>query len=290
MVESSGSEKIFRGYMKEPDFELTHFMDPSYPEISPHVHEFCEILYFEGGHVDYVVGSSIFHLKKGDLLIIPPNIFHNPIFNDFETPYERYVLWCDMKVLKELALIDPNLLFFLNSDQPVTHLFRPDSYLRQTLCYRFMVLEDKFQSRATLWRADVKAFLIQLLAEYNAFLLDACGSDEKHWPGLIKSRLSHILNYIADHLDGPLSLDRLAKAFYMDKYNLSHMFKRYLGITVHQYIQKQRVILAKKMLLEGHPATSVYHKCGFSDYSGFYRAFRKEYGLSPSSLRQLTRD
>ena len=39
--------------------------------------------------------------------------------------------------------------------------------------------------------------------------------------------------------------------------------------------------MAKQMLSEGKPSSEVYQKCGFGDYSNFYRAFKAEYQISP---------
>ena len=33
--------------------------------------------------------------------------------------------------------------------------------------------------------------------------------------------------------------------------------------------------------------TEVYHTYGFGDYSSFYRAFKKEYGISPKDFRDI---
>lgn len=79
--------------MAEPDFEIDHYKDASYPPVASHYHEFYEFFLFVSGNADYVVHDKMFRLKPGDLLIIPPAIMHHPIFRDFEIPYERYVLW-----------------------------------------------------------------------------------------------------------------------------------------------------------------------------------------------------
>lgn len=63
--------KTDKHYMAEPDFEIDHYKDASYPPVASHYHEFYEIFLFVSGNVDYVVHDKMFRLKPGDLLIIP---------------------------------------------------------------------------------------------------------------------------------------------------------------------------------------------------------------------------
>lgn len=115
MVTSSNREKMLKHYMHTNDFELDHHRDITYPAVEPHYHEFYELLYFISGHVDYIIGDEIYHLQNDDLLIIPPNVMHNPIFADFRVPYERYVLWISLPTLQQLASIDEDLNYFLTA-------------------------------------------------------------------------------------------------------------------------------------------------------------------------------
>ena len=50
---------------------------------------------------------------------------------------------------------------------------------------------------------------------------------------------------------------------------------------IYRYIQKKRLLIARQLLARGRRPNEVYSACGFSDYAGFYRAFRNEYGISP---------
>ena len=115
MVTSSNREKMLKHYMHTNDFELDHHRDITYPAVEPHYHEFYELLYFISGHVDYIIGDEIYHLQNDDLLIIPPNVMHNPIFEDFRVPYERYVMWISLPTLQQLACIDEELNYFVTA-------------------------------------------------------------------------------------------------------------------------------------------------------------------------------
>lgn len=287
MAVASGREKIFRSYMKASDFELDHHSDTAYPEIRPHYHEFCELLFFFSGHVDYLIGTSVYHLQRGDLLIIPPNILHNPVFLDFDESYERYVLWFSLDTLKELQSIEPELGFFLDSKAPKVYLLRTSRQIYSQMFSRFIALEEKFEQHPPLWKADVKAFLIQILVDYNAFLIQIIqGGVVKETEG-VQSRITDVLNYIHENIQKPMSLDSVSEELFISKYYLSHLFKRYLGISFYQYILQQRLLIAKELIQKGMPIAQAGTECGFKDYSNFYRAFLKEYEISPSMLKNI---
>ena len=57
--------------MTERDFEVEHAVDNDYHDVEPHYHEFYEMYFFAGGHVDYIVDDQQFQLHPGDLLDHP---------------------------------------------------------------------------------------------------------------------------------------------------------------------------------------------------------------------------
>ena len=59
-----------------------------------------------------------------------------------------------------------------------------------------------------------------------------------------------------------------------------------MGTGIYQYIQKKRLLIARQRMAEGQKPVDVYALCGFGDYTAFFRAFRKEYGLSPREYVQ----
>ena len=96
-----------------------------------------------------------------------------------------------------------------------------------------------------------------------------------------------MMDYIEEHLKENLDLNELSHIFHVSKYHISHVFKDETGISVHQYILKKRLDACKSAIRSGDKITSVYPVFGFRDYSAFYRAFRKEYGISPKEYREM---
>ena len=111
---------------------------------------------------------------------------------------------------------------------------------------------------------------------------------EEENPAKVKEQdlYQNLIYYIEEHLEEELSLEKLAGAFFVSRYYVAHVFKEQAGISVHQYILKKRMQASREAILGGENISQVYERFGFRDYSSFYRAFRREYGMSPKEYRE----
>ena len=97
--------------------------------------------------------------------------------------------------------------------------------------------------------------------------------------------MEEVLRYIAAHLEEPLSVDLLAREFYLSRYYLMHRFKAVTGYTVHQYISQKRLLRAGELIREGVPVMKAAEQAGFREYSTFLRAFQNTFRMSPREFR-----
>lgn len=105
---------------------------------------------------------------------------------------------------------------------------------------------------------------------------------EKHRNEHIKKAIS----YIHNHLNEPLSLDIVCKEICVNRCYLCDLFKQEVNMTFSDYVLKQRILLAKKLLKSTDLGINVIaYKCGFKTTSYFSTCFRKIEGVSPSSYR-----
>ena len=99
-----------------------------------------------------------------------------------------------------------------------------------------------------------------------------------------------IVNYIDSHIHEKMTLEDIATALFVSKYHIAHVFKAQMGLSIHQYILKKRLDLCRGAIASGTDITVACSQCGFEDYSSFYRAFKKEYGISPKEFQYSIRE
>ena len=85
-----------------------------------------------------------------------------------------------------------------------------------------------------------------------------------------------------------MTLESVAKASYLSVNQLCRLFSDHCGTTVAKYITSKRITEAKKMLAAGKGVTETAMLCGFGDYSGFIRVFKKNVGVTPGKYKSLS--
>ena len=90
--------------------------------------------------------------------------------------------------------------------------------------------------------------------------------------------------YIQEHLgDEDLNVQALGNVFYLNPIYLSRIFKREKGIAINQWITKQRMELAGRLLKDPSlSANLVAQHCGYANYPYFSTVFKSYYGCTPS--------
>ncbi len=94
------------------------------------------------------------------------------------------------------------------------------------------------------------------------------------------------LKYISENYSGELSIDAICNKLSFSKYYFCKLFKRQMGVTVHQYVNEFRINKAKELLAYSKlSVNSVASQVGFKTPVTFIRAFEKSVHMTPSEYR-----
>lgn len=275
-------EHVKRGYLNE-DFRLFHIRDRVELELNYHYHEFDKIVVFLTGNVTYVVESKAYFLKPWDIVLVPHGQIHRPII-DTNEHYERIALWMNADYLKDSSIGGDDLRqCFAKAEEKNFALIRPDSAGRVTLMKLLNGVESAMKSKEFGHETMYRTSFLQFMVELNRI---SAGDDTDKNTAAFRSdpKLDEIIAHINANLGSDLSLDSIAKQFYISKSYLMHKFKETTGCSAHRYIQQKRLILAADLIREGLPVADAGARCGYGDYSAFLRAFKKLYGVNPSDV------
>jgi AraC-like DNA-binding protein len=93
------------------------------------------------------------------------------------------------------------------------------------------------------------------------------------------------ISYLNSNIHRQPSVPELARFCNVSESGLKRIFDKYAGISIHKYLLKMKVKTAAELLQQGESVSCVAEKLGFNSQSYFSRAFRRETGVMPSSLK-----
>lgn len=128
---------------------------------------------------------------------------------------------------------------------------------------------------------NLKELLIRLVQSQHLQQVSAESADNNN-----QSRLHYVLNYIHEHLTEKIAVDALSRKAYLSRNVFFKWFREQFGITPLDYINNERIKLAKQLLAKPqHKVNTVSSMCGFSDVNYFVRLFKKSEGITPRAYQ-----
>ena len=268
--------------MSEPQVETHRDVTYSNAQLNLHSHVFYELLFCcNDCGAEYLVGADRYRLRRGDIVFVPPGISHRPLLPETLTePYERYVLWMSQE------FVDEFIAKFSLNEKGITYgtLLRTGGTKWELLGELFRRGVWEAENRAPGWQAAVYGNTITLLTLMGRSIQERTASVLKaEKPDLLNA----VLEYIELHLADKITLEDTAKHFYVSVSTITQLFRQKMGTSFYHCVTQHRLIAAKALISEGKILEEVSRAVGFTDYSSFYRAFKKEYGITPRQYTQL---
>lgn len=241
-----------------------------------HHHEnICELTFVTGGSGLLCLESDKMSLKKGDIVIMPPNVLHCYSCGSRET-MQYYSMWVDLKsgkgsvadflreIRSEPAIVSAHkyLEYILSSFQIIEELHHVNHGLvdetYQTVCLSLLMMIKKIYSH--------KSMIIPV------------GSS---------SYASDVLWYINQHHGENITLEKLAEEFNISASHLRRIFKQVYDISPISYLIKRRIAIATDLLLKTDLSiTEIAKAVGYENVTHFSKLFADRIGCTPSQFRE----
>lgn len=246
-----------RAVTEQPDIRRFHI----------HTHEEYELYCFLRGKAKYFVEGTVYPLHPGDILLMKQAEAHT-LLSLGDAPYERITVHFSAPAL-EGAHARP-LLAFLN-DRPLgRHNRYPGGALKHGHWMHYLEMICRSKDFAVQ-----QMYLTVLLSELRESGENLASGGETQY------NIAEVITYINSHLEDDLSVDALCTRFHISPSHFNRRFRAMTGASPGQYVRTKRLHRAKQLLSEGENPTGIYERCGFSEYSAFFRAYKDTFGVSP---------
>lgn len=241
-----------------------------------HAHSIYEFLYIISGEGVISIEGIEYALTPHSLYILRPNELHFIKLKQTEK-YERKVLHFYPQILESIDPLGSLTTPFLERNLGQENHYQLSDEEEHTVSYNFNRIKEEMNGYGK--RLATTICLLELLSILN----------ERKKKGAVRENtaptdllLSEIIEYINRNLEKQLTIEHLCITFFLTPYQLNHKFQSAMSLSAKAYIKKKRMIHGNTLILQGIPAQEVALRCGYQDYSSFFRAYKKMFGKAPT--------
>lgn len=98
--------------------------------------------------------------------------------------------------------------------------------------------------------------------------------------------INNVLGFLNSHYKEDINISKVAAEFSVDKSYLSHLFKEHMGVSLWNYVIFRRIYLFNSLIKKGHSIEETSRQVGFSNYSNFFRLYKKHMNMTPMQFKK----
>ena len=257
----------------ETDFELYRRKSV---HIGPHLHKSLEIVMILEGSLELGIGEELYHMEKGDLgLVFPELIHHYQVFDD--RPCRSLYL------LASPVLAGPyqTTRMQLCPENPVV----PMKKVHIDVDYALETLTGRRKKKPG--DDDIRQAYIMIILARTLPLMTLKEKPTPSEGDLVYRTVSYIS---AHYSEEDLSLTTMAHDLYVSPFSLSRVFSGTFHMNFSRYVNEVRISYAKHLLAyTDQSVTEILENAGFGSQRTFNRAFRDCVHMTPKEFREASR-
>jgi AraC family L-rhamnose operon transcriptional activator RhaR len=254
-----------------------------------HSHDFIEITYVAEGTGFHHIGEHVFPVRKGDLFILPLGTTH--VFRPVSPSKHQ-------KLIVYNCIFTESMLYKANEDAAGIDLlqcFQSPTDMNASLCHfdgpnqRMESLFQQMLDEHTVRKPGYAALLYSLLLQLLIYLARQFSEPDqaKLHP---QDSMEHILQYIRNHVDEPLTIRSMAELCRISERHFFRLFKQRTGQPFQDFVQHTRVQASCELLLRTNLTIApIAEAVGYKDLQSFHQVFKRIVGMTPGQYRKQGR-
>lgn len=247
-----------------------------------HSHPAMEIDYVEDGAAFYKFDKEIVKISKNNLLVILPYVPHQ-LFVEYDCKLMHVSLNMDhaIQCTAENAAAEIGSLLGTDPASLGTGYLQTndDSSISDSIKKIIYELENKEADHELM----VKLLLSRLLIKIKRII----GRKKEDEVNVQSVHVEKAINYITLSLPNDLTPETISGSIHISCDYLKHIFKKYTGFSVMEYVANKRIELAKQLMENSSLKVSdIAMNVGIGNFQYFSTLFRKQTGVTPSQYRR----
>ena len=251
-----------------------------------HWHPEIELTWIMSGQIEYLVNYKKYLLKEGDGLFCNSNSLHSGYMKDGQdcnylslTFHPRFIYGY------ENSLLQTKYVDFITSNESWHSLgLESETDWHRDIIGQIRKIYHMSQTPPPDYELRVHLILAEIWQKLYSYYNSLPASE--HHPQKHLARLKDILSFIQEHYAQELSLDEIAEHVNICKSECCRFFKKYMKMTIFDYILFLRVQNSLPLLREGESITKIASMTGFSTSAYYGQIFKRYMGCSPSKYRR----
>lgn len=267
MISSADPKCTYSFRYSNEDFLFSHAYGAGMAQFSAHMHDIYELLFIKKEGVSYSLEGKNYELPKNSLVISRPLKLHSLSLKNPDD-YDRYCILFDGERLASdiCGQISPDVdVIRFDGNSLVCDLFKKMDYY----CEHF---EEE----------TLQVVLTHLIEEVLYNVVIASKNFKQSSVYTVNPFINAAIEYMEQHITEPLTVDAVCQNLHVTKSHLHNLFVKHLKITPKKYITSKKLTMAQRELRSGLKPTEVHMNLGFTDYTTFFRDYKKYFGHAPS--------
>lgn len=271
-------------YIKVREFTASgNAMEPPGDNPLWHYHKEVEFLYVRSGVHSIHTLNRKYVLNPGDVMVLGSNQLHfGSKLSDEDLVY--IVLHVDLQ-----PYFDPPMMMYYPHFSEVSHpldilndMFCEDERLREEVAGYMIRVHDEIEGQSKGYEIAASIYIRQiLLAMLRGDKKDLLKANDAEGAIILRP----ILEYVERHLSQKIDMEEVSKMANMSYFYFSKFFKKTMGLTFTEYVNRKRIFRAEQLLLTSSlTITEIAETIGIENMAHFYEMFKRFNGCTPKQF------